>query len=933
MKLNPIKIWFKKTKFFGRKNLLVFLYMILPFIIFTGIILSFFNQYHHSFEEFSYQEVGSDIGVYSKNEDFHAINKSLKETLPKNLYQGMVRERYFFMYSKNLSIINPLRLKEDFYQNINIRFGGFKFSSIDFRNKYVERFGGRFEGRFPSNNEEIISSFGLKKSFNLSIGSILHIKFNKTINFNVTVTGFYEIREEYKVGLRGGFLFINYGLNEQLLKIQKEDNFVSSNRYDILLDYSKMDIFNINSFTATLETHGKTVETIFKEETDDFDIRTAASNYFSQEFEEFMQKNLVNFYVLMAPIILIGLIFATLLSRYLKESEINYWKRIQAYLSEKQIKTQASFDLFVNSIISYIVGLPTGIGLYILVNAIFQSDIKSIYISISFFITTLVFSVLFFVLVFYFLNKNITGIFERTEEERNTSENFQFPKKYKIFILILVISPFIYNFMNYIALDFYNPLLSTFSLILKILRNFTFLFYSFILIVFIIFMFVRFFPKILHFFGKFSFRKKLKQNLRFNLLKSFFQAKNKFILFLIAILSLELGFINHFIFTNVNRAHQQELDIYVKYGADYVVYERFSHENMTLNISSYIEEKSFCELELLQGKVLNTSVREPYFALFTFNPVKYVNVLNNHSQRVFPKDLISRIENLKKDEILLPRYYNLRYDLQVGDVLKTSPHNNSLQPTEFSDEYQRIVKVKGFYPFFPGFDQSRKPFNSIFTYSDRRGFIGIASPDINFSSQFPNIPTRPVYLVKDPDGEGNVQQMMVQLIAKNETLAGSLQIESLQEGLASFQGYSSTFSFQTSIIMFSIFILIFFLMSILFIYNYISLYKGTWTLLQLFGMPKRDIKSFLSKSLFGIYFLSFLFGLLGIVSGSFVLISENIGFKYHFYLYPIELIMDPLGILLNILFLIGSIMVILIYIFRISDFNLEYTYIRKYNPE
>lgn len=487
--------------------------------------------------------------------------------------------------------------------------------------------------------------------------------------------------------------------------------------------------------------------------------------------------------------------------------------------------------------------------------------------------------------------------------------------------------------MNYIALDFYNPLLSTFSLILKILRDFTFLFYSFILIFFIIFILVRFFPKILHFFGKLSFRKKLKQNLRFNLLKSFFQAKNKFILFLIAILSLELGFINHYIFTNVNRAHQQELDIYVKYGSDYVVYERFSHENMTLNISSYIEENNFCELELLQGKVLNTSVREPYFALFTFNPVKYFNVLNNHSQRVFPKDLISKIENLKKDEILLPRYYNLRYDLQVGDILKTSPHNNSLEPPEFSDEYQRTLKVKGFYGFFPGFDQSRKPFNSIFTYSDRRGFIGIASPDINFSSQFPNIPTRPVYLVRDPDREDNVQQMMVQLGAKNETLAGSLQIESLQEGLASFQGYTSTFSFQTSVIMFSIFILIFFLMSILFIYNYISLYKGTWNLLQLFGMPKRDIKSFLSKSLFGIYFLSFLFGLLGIVSGSFVLISENIGFKYHFYLYPIELIMDPLGILLNILFLLGSIMIILIYIFRISDFNLEYNYIRKYNPE
>lgn len=936
MKLNPFKIWFKKTKYFGRKNILAFLYIILPLLIFNGIILGFFNQYYYSFEEYSYREVGPDIIASSRNEDFQEINHSLEKNLG-DTYEGMLRVRLFFLDSLNLSLVNPTdgNVKSSFNE-IYSRFKSIKFSSPLFRNEYINKFTEKFEGAFPTSDQEIITSFRYKETFNLSVGSILRFTYNSTISFNVSVSGFFGGKDQYKLGPDNSLYFINYGLNEKLLKIHRENYDLDFyNQYYIYLNHYKMDVFNINSFIATLERKGNLVEDIFKEHTKNFDVNSLASNYLSSEFEVFMNKALKDFYVLVAPIVIIGLIFTILLSRYINEREKNYWIRIKVYLSEKQLLKQTFLDLLLNGVVSYFIALPLSIGLYKIVNnaSFFQSYV--LYIPVSFYITTIIFVGFFLIISYYYLRKFILMLLNGSDnEKKGDQEKIKIPMKYLLILLVLILSPLLQIFMNYFAVIFYNPLIAIFNSILYLIKDFATLFYSSLLIVFFIVSFVRFFPRILHYFSKISFRKNFAANFKLNSLKNFFKTNNKYVLFLTVILSLELGFINYYIFTNINRTHQEEVQIYLKYGADHVIYEDFSYNNITLNLSIFIEEDNFCTLKSLKGKVTNQSVMEPNFALLSFDPERYYNVLNNHSQRLFPEKKISVIKNLKEEEILIPYYYHLRYGIEIGDQLETIPHNHSREPPEFSNQYHTNLRVKGFFNFLPGFDQSRRPFNSVYSpWFEDKGFIGIASPSLNFSSAFPDIPTQPIHLVKESQGEDKIQQMLFKLETENRTLANSFLIESLEEELVGFQGSYSKISIQIYIVIFSIFILIFFLISIVFIYNYVSVYKGTWNLLQLFGMPKFDVRRFISKSLIGIYFLSFLFGFLGILSGSFILFCENLGFKYQYYCYPIELIMDPLGLLLNFIFLVGSFIVILIYIFMISDFKLEYNYIRKYNPE
>ena len=101
-----LKLWVKKLKFYKKKNILFFLLMILPLMLFSSITLIFFNGYFESFEEYYHQNTSSDITVYTKYDNFQAIHTSLEEDLVNYPYKGFVA-RSVFSIDVNISIFNP----------------------------------------------------------------------------------------------------------------------------------------------------------------------------------------------------------------------------------------------------------------------------------------------------------------------------------------------------------------------------------------------------------------------------------------------------------------------------------------------------------------------------------------------------------------------------------------------------------------------------------------------------------------------------------------------------------------------------------------------------------------------------------------------------------------------------------------------------------
>lgn len=921
-----LKLWFKKLQFNKKKSIFLFIFLILPLVLFSCIILNFLNGYYDSFEEYSYQNIGSDLSFYSDNDNFQEIYNTLENSLNDYPYIGFMSYTPFYL-ELNLTIYNlfsPIPLS---FINHSLSFKILNFSSDRIKNLYIDKEIPLISGRLPKNGNEIIVPDRFKIIYNFSLNSVLNFQFHDEVNLNTTIVGFYEGNENIRRAPKASFIFLMGDLENQVFQKFKEHG--SSVRYRIYLDHKHMDIFNIYSFTQQLSQ----IETILQNDLSNYllydDVFSSSSMYQSFEFNQYILDVMLNLFSLIVPILLIILLFLTISSNYISNIEKDYWHKITVYSSRKSVKLQIFLELFLNNFIAYLITVPVGIGLYVfslqLTNLKFSG--LEIYLPFSYFSITFFFSIICSLLIFIFLVKK----YVRTLSSKNGSSKrsfVKFSKKYWKIILILIILAFlpIFSKILYFGLiSFYNPLLVSFSMILDLFVFVISLFYSTILILLIVLLTSGLIIKFVQYLIKNQPFTRIK-NQKFEFIKKFFQYKNKSILILITILGLFLGFINFYHFKNHNQYLQNQFEIYLDYGSDFKIYDYYSY-NGSFNPSDYADDSNFCQIKSIPGKINNNTIFDDNIALLTFNPDKYLSVLNEKTSATIDLALISNIKNLKVNEILVPVYLQFRYNLQVGDYLAIQPKNTTTiyyeYEYEFVENYTLYMRIKGFINNLPGMDQDPNFFAS--GYSSWKMVI-ITNSNFNYSSVFSDLPIKRTYLVKDFNNSLNVlKAIKVHHLGVDYT--------DLQDELKNYDKSYLSVSNNSLLVLYTLFIIVFLSMTFLFIYNFISENSDFWDIFQLFGLNERSIKSFILIGLSGIVTISFFIGLVGgFLSGVLSFLVDNLNFKNFYYLYPIQIQFDPLGLIFNLLYILISLFIIWIISKKIIKFPFKYENLRKYNP-
>lgn len=914
-----LKLWVKKLKFYKKKNILFFLLMILPLMLFSSITLIFFNGYFESFEEYYHQNTSSDITVYTKYDNFQAIHTSLEEDLVNYPYKGFVA-RSVFSIDINISIFNP-NSQIISINNHSTWYSGMNFSGKIFKNSFINKNFPLTSGRLPKKNNETIVPFEYKKIYNFSSNAIVNFQYYEEINFNVTVVGFYDSSLGYRHTPSNKFIFFIDDLNNQIFQKFKADNYPIN--YDIFLDHKEMDCFNINSFVSKMIQTENIIRIIFSNSTGYNDISSSSMILQGPEFNQYIIQIFLDLVTIAAPVILIVIIFSVMLSANLCRIEEDYWNKANFFLSHKRIKKQIFLELLLNNTLSFIIAIPLGIGLVILVKCIFF-DISEfeLYLPFSFFILSLLFFIWYFLLIYYKTVKTYNTKVKMNKYESPAS-NLLFKKKSKNIIILLsicAILPILTMIVYFAFINYYNPILTTTSVILNLFSNFISIFYSIILILLIITVIPGIIIKYIRLFSKIPLTKL--KNTKSSLCNKFFNFRYLSTLIFVGMLSLEIGFLNFYHFKNVNQINQEEFEIYLKYGSDFKIVEHYTNENL-LNLSVFIADNSYCQIEGIPGKIQNSEILWQEIALLNFNPNRYYSVLSQKSQSVINKDFISQINALEINEILVPTYLKIRYNLKIGDVLSIQPQNASIYGGEFVDILEKSMHIKGFFDFLPGLDQDLAFFNTLYT---EKGMIMITSPSFNYTSEFKELPTSGINLIRDIDDNYSILKSIIYNNTAIKFTSKKGELDLLNKSYPVIISNSIT-------LMYSIFIIIFLIMSFLYIFNFIIENQEFWNLFQLFNLSEKFIKRFIFWGLMGIFTVSFIIGSVGILSSILVFSSQNFIFKYNYYIYPIQFIFDITGLVFNLLYISITVFLIWLIPIKIMNFKLNYKKLRKYNPE
>ncbi|MEJ2251504.1 MAG: hypothetical protein P8Y97_17845, partial [Candidatus Lokiarchaeota archaeon] len=840
-----LKIWFKKLRYNKKKSVILFIILILPLILFSGIILNFLNGYFASFEEYTYQNVGSDLSFTTINNDVQGIYRELDKCLNNYPHIGYVSQLpYIPETNMNLTVYNISSFYFSTYINQSIDIRGFNFSNSRIRSFYITRYIPISSGRLPKKGNEIIVPESFKSTYNISLNSVLNFHYLNKIDENVTIVGFYNGNPDVRWAPKTSFIFLINTYNYQF--IQKFKINAYSIYYDIYLNHKYMDVFNINSFIQELSQ----IKTILHSDLSSYlshyvDISSKSSDYTDNEFTQYMNGVYIDPFSILTPILLITFMFLTISINYISTIDGPIWEKMRYYSSKKGIMMQIFLETMLNNIIASLIVIPSGIGLYILANLFtgFSVSEFGIYIPLSYYILTSSFSIFCALLIFFALNVN----FRKRNLEKvdsNVSSSSFLRKHWKIaLILIILISPPILNTILYFTIfNSYNMFSAYFGWFVWLIS----LIYSTILVLGIIVLCSNWIIKLIQYIVKKHPFSKIK-NVRFRLLRKFIHYKHKSILVVIIILGLQLAFINFYQIKNYNQYQFDRSKIYLNYGSDYKLYDYGYHHNSSIDPLNYMDEKDYCQINSISGAIFDGPLllSGDLFTLFQFNFDKYREVLTTQSQSALDSNMKSMINSLGSHETLVPIYLKYRYNLQIGDTFEIRPINtSSVVPGNYNYDYVKnytlSMKIMGFITNIPGIDQDGYLF-SVPPFSHNKLAI-IVSPKFNFSSEFPKLPIQYTYLVKNFNNSLNV----LKSIAYEHP---GIFYVALQDGLKTFNNSYQTISSNFTLLMYIIFIISFVFITLLFIYNFINENSKNWNLFQLFGFREKDIKKFIFISL------------------------------------------------------------------------------------
>ena len=333
--------------------------------------------------------------------------------------------------------------------------------------------------------------------------------------------------------------------------------------------------------------------------------------------------------------------------------------------------------------------------------------------------------------------------------------------------------------------------------------------------------------------------------------------------------------------------------------------------NHSLNLQNYVDDDKFCWIKTIPGVIDNETIFDQNIVILSFNANKYFSVLNEKSSLSINSNIISNIQNLNNNEILVPSYLKIKYNLQIGDILVLKPKNATMLGNyQIVDNYSAYLSVKGFFNNLPGLDNDNN-FND--PYNSQGSLLIITNQDYNYSAEFPNLPIKHTYLIKEFNNSFNT----LEVIEQNHS---DIQYITLKDGLKYYSTSHLSVSLKFIDVMYTIFVISFIFLTLLFVYNYISENSEFWNLFQLFGLKVKELKRLIFTSLYGILLISFLIGLTGIISGVTVFWFDNLLFKSGYYIYPIQIQFDLLGLMYNFIYLGLS----MITWWAINDYMVEY---------
>ncbi|KKM65201.1 hypothetical protein LCGC14_1493680 [marine sediment metagenome] len=919
--MNKLKFWYKKFKYNRKRKVLFLSFIILPLILSYSIVLIFINTYFLSFEEFTYQNYPSDIRVYSKYDNFQQVHKDIVNSLNDNTYKGTCIRANFrlnFNFSTHTSNFNEI-----LYLNQSIQFMGLNFSSEIFKSYYFNKFLSLSSGRLPQNPSEMIVSSDYQEIYNLSLNSIINFEYENFFNSNYTIVGFYQRQELYRLSPGSGFLMMINNLKSQIFQFYKNKDFYVS--YNFFLDHSQMDVFNIYSFTSELNNIKQSINQIFLNYNQNYDIISSESLYnIAFEFTEFTKEIILDLFTILIPIYVLIFIFSYLLSEYFSNTENRIWDKLKTTLPKNKVKRSIFYDFLLDNILSYLIALPLAIGLCQFVTLFSHSRIgeNSLIIPISFFIFSIVFFLLNFLIMYGFILRRFNQYTKKKEKRSlyNKTNVYKKPKKIVVTLGILISIPIIYIIIYYLKISFFNPILLFFDTILYPLYSFISLIYPILFILIIILIFSSLIIKFISFLSRIPFRKS--KDLRAKMISKFFKFKNKTILIIVTFLSLEIGFITFYQTNKTNQYNLEKSDIYFQLGSDIKVSEPFSNHNIN-NLSDYIDHDDYSSINIIPGMISSNKIVDSNCLLLNFNPIQYYSILNEKSKSFLNYELINLINNLKANELIIPYYFKLRANLNSGDTIIIQPQNGSQYSEQLINSLEKHFVIKGYFNFLPGVDYDATYYDTRYTENN---LVFITSPNFNYTTEFPDFPFSQTFLIKNY----NNTYEKIQYLSNYER---EIRYRVLMTELDKLENSYSSISNQSLDIILSIFIFIFLIMSVLIVYNTISENNEFWQLFKLYNFKTKEIRNFVFGGITGIVLSSFFIGMMGFLS-SFVLISlKNIFIVHYYYLYPFQFIIDLSGLGFLLFYLIILIFAIWVIAHKFVKSKLDYMIIQKYNPE
>ncbi|MHA1412711.1 MAG: hypothetical protein ACTSO4_08840, partial [Promethearchaeota archaeon] len=869
--------------------------MSFPLLLSNSMLLSFIDTYYLSFEQFSYQNSSSDITIYFDSNNYTKIQNEIKEIIPSDKLNGFILQ----FNSLNSTI-----------QNQSISFKILNFSTNQFKNNIYSNCFNIIEGRSPGNNSEILVPFSYKNEFNLSLNTMVQVQFSDGYNSTFNICGFFKKKGIYRIIPENSIILVANNIEIEII-----NHLNSGMTFFILLNHQNMDIFNIYGFISEINNFREQIDYLLSKSITNYFILSINSVFNSNEFSNYILSVYSNLLMIIIPIIIFILLYLILFSNYYVRNEKIQLNELKYFISIRELKKKIFFSLTIDSIILYLITIPLSMGIYFLAKGFIFSNFYY-YFPPSFFFFTIIFLFLNLFTSYFYIISNWQ---KSREVENNQINQKKVNKRYKRIVLIgmVVLFPFITKILQYSYLITFNPIQIIFITIFSGINSIISLIFPFILIFLIVSIATPLFIRITRFFSKLGF-KKYKDN-KFNLMSKFINFKS---IIIIIFISLQIGFMNYYAFLQTNSYLQEENELAIKLGSDIKLSTPFSHDS-TVNISKFLGDDDYCKIEILPVYIDNQNILfEKNCILLNLNASSYYSVLNMRAKLKMDINLIREIENLNNYEILVPRYFQLRYQLKKGNIFRIMPQNGSdyTNSEPFESNAKNLV-IAGFFDFLPGLNH--KP--TLYPTAYMNNLIILTNLNFNHSLEFAGLPTSKTYLVND---QGNKIDIIHNIIQEG----GNIRYESLENELEILQSKYSTISKESSLTIIYISIIIFIMMSMLLIYNYLAESDDYWTIFQLLNVNKRFIKKFIFWTFIGILALSFLTSLFGIMSGLIIFILDNIYLKDSFYFYPIFIYLDVNIIFFNLIYFTVMFLIIWFLVKKLWNFNLDYDKIKKYNP-